>query len=52
MEASQGTVLSPSRPIMEIGQVDLFGSQMQNNDLYLQTTFEVQETHVLEISSK
>lgn len=54
MEASQGNVLSPSRPnsIMIIGQVDLFGSQMQNNDLYLQTTFEIQETHVLEISSK
>lgn len=54
MEVSQGNVLSPSRPNsrMEIGQVDLFGSPVQNNDLYLQTTFEIQETHVLEVSSK
>ena len=37
---------------MEIGQVDLFGSQMQNNDIYLQITSETQETHVLELSSK
>jgi len=54
MEVSQGNVLSPSRPNsrMEIGQVDLFGSQMQNNDIYLQITSETQETHVLELSSK
>lgn len=54
MEVSQGNVLSPLGPTqeMEIGQVNLFGSQMQNNDLYLQTTFEIQETHVLEVSSK
>lgn len=37
---------------MEIGQVDLFGSQMHNNDIYLQITSETQETHVLELSSK
>ena len=54
MEVSQGNVLSPSRPNsrMEIGQVDIFGSQMHNNDIYLQITSETQETHVLELSSK